>query len=250
MSAKYQIYEDVAGKFRFRLRAGNNKIVAVSEAYEAKAGAMNGVKSVQTNCQSKIEDTTIQAQKLPNPKYQVFKDVAGQYRFNLSAANGEIIAQSEAYKTKEGAMNGIEAVQKSCDAEIEGMPVVPAEEPVAKEAVAVAAAPVGSAETKLELYKLPETVTKGQIVKCEGKLTRVSGEAIKDVRIEIREHDRSFLLDEYLEDGYTKDDGSFSIVWKAKDPDWWDDTAEIYAQFRGDKTAKSSRSDIQTIKVK
>ena len=250
MPAKYQVYEDMAGKFRFRLRAGNNKIVAVSEAYEAKAGAMNGVKSVQTNCQSKIEDTTIPGEKLPNPKYTVFKDAAGEYRFNLTAANGEIIAQSEGYETKQGCMHGIEAVQKSCDAEIEGMPVAPVEEPVVEEAVVAAVAPVGTAETKLELYKLPETVTKGQIVKCEGKLTRLSGEPIKDVRIEIREHDRSFILDEYLEDGYTQDDGSFSIVWKAKDPDWWDDTAEIYAQFRGNKTAKSSRSEIQTITVK
>ena len=249
MPAKYQVYKDMAGKFRFRLRAANNKIVAVSESYEAKAGAMNGVKSVQTNCQSKIEDTTISAEKLPNPKYKVFKDAAGEFRFDLSAANGEVIATSEGYKNKQGVMTGIAAVQKSCDAEIEGMPVAPTEEPVV-EAAPVAAAPVDTSSTRLELYKLPDTVTKGQIVKCEGKLTWASGEGIKDVRIEIREHDRSYILDEYLEDGYTKDDGSFSIVWKAKDPDWWDDTAEIYAQFRGTKTAKAARSDIQTINVK
>ena len=66
MPAKYQLYKDMAGKFRFRLRAENNKIVAVSEAYERKAGAINGVKSVQSNCQSHIEDTTIQADKIDN----------------------------------------------------------------------------------------------------------------------------------------------------------------------------------------
>jgi len=55
MPAKYQVYKDMSGKFRFRLRAENHKIVAVSEAYEQKAGVMNGVKSVQTNCQSKIK---------------------------------------------------------------------------------------------------------------------------------------------------------------------------------------------------
>ena len=41
MPAKYQIFKDIAGKFRFRLRAENNKIVAVSEAYEQKVSAMN-----------------------------------------------------------------------------------------------------------------------------------------------------------------------------------------------------------------
>ena len=69
MSAKYQVYKDMSGKFRFRLRAENSKIVAVSEAYERKAGAINGVKSVQSNCQSQIEDTTIQTEKVSHPKY-------------------------------------------------------------------------------------------------------------------------------------------------------------------------------------
>jgi len=49
MPAKYQIYRDVNAKYRFRLRAENNKIVAVSEAYEQHAGVLNGVKSVQNN---------------------------------------------------------------------------------------------------------------------------------------------------------------------------------------------------------
>ena len=56
LKAKYQVYRDIAGKFRFRLRAANNKIVAVSEGYERKEGCMNGVKSLQKNCDSKIED--------------------------------------------------------------------------------------------------------------------------------------------------------------------------------------------------
>ena len=94
MSPKFQVYKDVAGKFRFRLRADNNKIVATSEAYEQRASCMNGVKSVQKNCNAKIEDTTIKGQKFPNPKYEVFKDSAGKFRFNLKASNGEIVASS------------------------------------------------------------------------------------------------------------------------------------------------------------
>ncbi len=64
LSAKYQVYRDMAGKFRFRLRAANNKIVAVSEAYESKAGCMNGVRSVQSNCNSHVDDRTIEMEKL------------------------------------------------------------------------------------------------------------------------------------------------------------------------------------------
>ena len=64
MGAKYQVYKDVAGKFRFRLRGENNKIVAVSEAYEQHAGCFNGVKSVQTNCNSEIEDMTVEGNRI------------------------------------------------------------------------------------------------------------------------------------------------------------------------------------------
>ena len=123
LKAKYQVYKDKAGKFRFRLRAPNNKIVAVSEAYERKAGCMNGVQSVQYYCGSHIEDQTTDLEKLTNPKYEIFIDDAHEFRFNLKASNGEIIAASEGYETKQGVMHGIEAVQNSCSAEIDDLTV-------------------------------------------------------------------------------------------------------------------------------
>jgi len=46
-------------------------------------------------------------------KFEIMKDKAGKFRFNLVAANGEIIAQSEAYESKEGCMNGIRAVMEN-----------------------------------------------------------------------------------------------------------------------------------------
>ncbi len=120
---KFQVYKDVAGKFRFRLRADNNKIVAVGEAYEQHANCLNGIKSVQKNCGSEIEDLTIEDRRVPNPKYQILKDSAGEFRFHLKAANGEIIAQGEGYQAKEDCLNAIELVKKSCNAEIEDQSV-------------------------------------------------------------------------------------------------------------------------------
>lgn len=56
---KFEIYVDSAGKFRFRLRAPNNEIIAVSEAYESKASCENGIQSVKTNAsKAKIVDMT------------------------------------------------------------------------------------------------------------------------------------------------------------------------------------------------
>lgn len=49
MAGKFELYADKAGKYRFRLKAGNGEIIATSEAYESKAGAKNGIESVRTN---------------------------------------------------------------------------------------------------------------------------------------------------------------------------------------------------------
>jgi uncharacterized protein YegP (UPF0339 family) len=49
MAGKFEVYKDKAGKFRFRLKAGNGEIIAVGEAYESKSGAMGGIESIRSN---------------------------------------------------------------------------------------------------------------------------------------------------------------------------------------------------------
>jgi uncharacterized protein YegP (UPF0339 family) len=44
-------------------------------------------------------------------KFEITKDKAGKFRFHLKAANGEIIAQSQGYETKESAEKGVESVK-------------------------------------------------------------------------------------------------------------------------------------------
>jgi uncharacterized protein YegP (UPF0339 family) len=50
---------------------------------------------------------------MPEPVFEWYTDKKGKFRFRLKAANGEIIATSEAYGTKEGCVNGIESVKKN-----------------------------------------------------------------------------------------------------------------------------------------
>ena len=140
MSPKFQVYKDAAEKFRFRLLANNNQIVAVGEAYEQHASCINGIKSVQKNCDSEIEDLTIEDRKVSNPKYQIYKDNTDKFRFRLKASNGEIIAESEGYETKEGCLNGIEVVNSSCQSEIEDLTESP--KPATKESSKEVAKPV------------------------------------------------------------------------------------------------------------
>ena len=220
MSAKYQMYKDVAGKFRFRLKAANNKIVAVSEAYEQRSGCLNGIKSVQSNCSSEIYDTTIEGPTVLNPKYTIFFDAKCGYRFNLTAKNGEIIAASEGYSTKDGCINGIRAVQKSCEAAVEDLTVTRTEKPVVDETETLlkdSEQPMATFEStgiKLELAALPEQVNAGEVIFFKGKLIGDNGAGIPNAKISIREHDRSYLTDEILRVEYTKEDGSFEIGWK------------------------------------
>jgi uncharacterized protein YegP (UPF0339 family) len=60
VAAKFEINKDVAGEFRFKLVAVNGEIIAVSEGYTAKEGALNGIESVRLNAPvAVIDDTTV-----------------------------------------------------------------------------------------------------------------------------------------------------------------------------------------------
>jgi hypothetical protein len=50
---------------------------------------------------------------LPEPKFEMYKDKSGKFRFRLVAPNGETIATSEAYASEDGCKNGIESVKKN-----------------------------------------------------------------------------------------------------------------------------------------
>lgn len=52
-------------------------------------------------------------------KFELWVDKAGEYRFNLKAGNGEVIATSQGYASKANALGGIESVKKNAgDAEV------------------------------------------------------------------------------------------------------------------------------------
>jgi uncharacterized protein YegP (UPF0339 family) len=46
-------------------------------------------------------------------KFVLKQDKAGEFRFNLLASNGQVIASSEGYKTKTAALNGIDSVKRN-----------------------------------------------------------------------------------------------------------------------------------------
>ncbi|WP_433014640.1 YegP family protein [Kribbella sp. CA-294648] len=59
MAGKFELYEDKSGGFRFRLKAGNGEVIASSESYQTKAGALGGIESIKKNAgDADVDDQT------------------------------------------------------------------------------------------------------------------------------------------------------------------------------------------------
>ncbi len=100
---------------KFNLKANNGEIIAVSEVYTTKSACLNGIESVRKNAPiAPVEDQTVEGFAAEtNPKFEVYVDKAGEFRFRLKARNGEIIATSEGYKAMKSCLNGIASIGKN-----------------------------------------------------------------------------------------------------------------------------------------
>lgn len=109
------VIKTTATGVKFNLKAGNGEVIATSEVYSSEAACKNGIESVKKNAVvAAIEDQTAEGYaEEKNPKFEVYADKAGEYRFRLKATNGQVIAISEGYSAKAGCLNGIESVKKN-----------------------------------------------------------------------------------------------------------------------------------------
>ena len=112
---KFVVKETKSGGFKFDLKATNGQVIASSQVYKALKTCQMGIASV-TACApvAGIEDQTVEGfEKIKHPKFEVYADKAGEFRFRLKAKNGQIIATSEGYKTMKSCLNGCASVQKN-----------------------------------------------------------------------------------------------------------------------------------------
>lgn len=106
MAGKFEIYNDKANEFRFRLKAGNGQTILASEGYSAKSGCTNGIESVKKNAPD-------------DARYERKQTASGKFSFSLKSSNGQVIGTSEAYESVASRDNGIESVKKNApDADI------------------------------------------------------------------------------------------------------------------------------------
>jgi uncharacterized protein YegP (UPF0339 family) len=102
---RYQLTQK-GSQWHFDLQAGNYEPILHSEMYETKSAALNGIESVRKNA---IREDAFEVRTAKN----------GDCYFVLKATNGQVVGQSEMYKSESGCKNGMESVMKNAaDAEV------------------------------------------------------------------------------------------------------------------------------------
>lgn len=99
MAGKFEVTPGSSGKVKFSLKASNGRTILTSQQYKDKSGAENGVDSVRSN-----------AGKDDRFERKTAKD--GRSYFVLKAGNGQVIGQSQMYRSTRSMEKGIASVKR------------------------------------------------------------------------------------------------------------------------------------------
>ena len=99
--------------YKFDLLAANGESILSSEVYTSAAVCLRGVESVrkQAAATALADLTEPESPVPPNPRYELYRDRSGKFRFRLRSRNGKIIAVSSSYVTRSGCRDGIDSVR-------------------------------------------------------------------------------------------------------------------------------------------
>lgn len=124
----------------FSFVASDGNTLGSSEVYTSKASVKGGIASVKKNAGAAVEDLTIKDHKVEKtPKWEVFKDKAGGFRFRLIATNGKNVIHTSAYKSHDDAVKALTTLKKTAVAsgiEDQSLAEKAAAKPAAKKAAA------------------------------------------------------------------------------------------------------------------
>ena len=97
----FELYQsESTKKYHFRLKAKNGEIIFTGQGYKAKADCLSGIESVKKN-------------SAKDASFEVKEASDGRRYFTLKATNGQVIGQSQMYKSDSGLKNGIASIQKT-----------------------------------------------------------------------------------------------------------------------------------------
>jgi uncharacterized protein YegP (UPF0339 family) len=114
--ASFELYEDNAGDYRWRLVHDNGNVLADSgEGYASKSNAKRAMSGVREHAAAG------DYLKIDPAGFEVYRDKGGQWRWRLVHENGNILADSgEGYASRQKARQGLDSVRTNAgDADIE-----------------------------------------------------------------------------------------------------------------------------------
>ncbi|WP_418282311.1 HVO_2922 family protein [Halorubrum sp. DTA98] len=116
--ATFELYEDAADQWRWRLVHDNGNVIADGgEGYASKANAEKGLASVKRNAPGahvvdESKDEAAPEEGGSNATFELFADAASEWRWRLAHDNGNVIADGgQGYSSKQKAKQGLRSVQ-------------------------------------------------------------------------------------------------------------------------------------------
>lgn len=106
---EFEVYEDAAGEYRWRLRNANDQILGDSgEGYESRSNAEAAVDRVREYApDADVLD-------IGRAVFELYEDRGGDHRWRLRHRNGNILMDGgEGYASRSGARDGIESVKRN-----------------------------------------------------------------------------------------------------------------------------------------
>lgn len=102
------------GNYVYKLYAANHKVIATNGGtYSSLSALKAGINSVIKNAKiAPIEDQTlINVEEQKCPKWIIFQDARGEFRFRLLAANGEVVCTpNDGYLSKDACKVGMKSI--------------------------------------------------------------------------------------------------------------------------------------------
>lgn len=115
--AKFVYRKTDKGNYVYKLYSSNYRVIAIGgEPYSSLSAMKTGINSIIKNAaDAPIEDQTLKKvveQKCP--KWEIYLDAKGEYRFRLKASNGNIVCiTNDGYLSKPACKNGMQAIAKA-----------------------------------------------------------------------------------------------------------------------------------------
>ena len=119
-SRTFEIFEDKAGQWRWRLRARNGELVAMSEqGFTTKAGVVRSLEVVRRNTADaegyeEIPPAEDGGETKTAKGFEIYEDKSGHWRWRLRAGNGELLAVPEqGFSSKAGVVRALDVVRRN-----------------------------------------------------------------------------------------------------------------------------------------